>query len=73
MLSIEQQFNEVVRESGVKYALNESISGYYRLVIYNEDNSDYDIVHDDSAFEDVYDRESAMAFFTELIREKHNL
>lgn len=71
--SIEEQFNEVVRESGVKYGLNESISGYYRLVVYNGDNSDYDLVHDDSACEDVYDRESAMALFIEIIRERHNL
>ena len=71
--SIEEQFNEVVRESGVKYGLNESISGYYRLVVYNDDNSNYDLVHDDSACEDVYDRESAMALFIEIIRERHNL
>ena len=34
---------------------------------------DYDIIHDDSACEDVYDKDSALALFTEIIREKHNL
>ena len=71
--SIEEQFNEVVRESGVKYELNQSISRYYRLIAYNDGGSDYELIHDDSACEDVYDRESAMALFIEIIRERHNL
>lgn len=71
--SIEGQFNEVVRESGVKYELNQSISGYYRLIAYNEGDSDYELIHDDSACEDVYDRDSAMALFIDIIRERHNI
>ena len=71
--SLEEQFNEAVKASGLRYDLNQSISGYYRLVVYNDDNSDYDLVHDDSACEDVYDRESAMALFIGIIRERHNL
>ena len=67
--SIEEQFNEVVKESGLNYGLNQSISGYYRLVIYNDDNS-CELIHDDPACEDVYDKESAMALFAEIIREK---
>ena len=70
--SIEEQFNEVVKESGLNYGLNQSISGYYRLVIYNDDNS-CELIHDDPACEDVYDKESAMALFAEIIRERHNL
>ncbi len=71
--NLEEQFKEAVKASGLKYDLNQSISGYYRLVVYNGDNSDYDLVHDDSACEDVYDRDSAMALFIEIIRERHNL
>lgn len=72
--SLEEQFNEAVKSSGLKYDLNQSISGYYRLVVYNNDTcEDYDIIHDDSACEDVYDKDSALALFTEIIREKHNL
>ena len=71
--SIEEQFNEAVRKSSVKYALDKSISGYYRLVVYNEENSDYELIHDDSACEDVYDQKSAMALFIDIIKERHNL
>lgn len=71
--NLEEQFKEAVKASGLKYDLDQSISGYYRLVVYNDDNSDYDLVHDDSACEDVYDRDSAMALFIEIIRERHNL
>ena len=76
--SIEEQFNEVVKISGVKYELNQSISGHYRLVVYREDEwvngqPTYDIIHEDSACEDLYDKESAMAIFIDDIRERHNL
>lgn len=70
--SIKDQFNEVVKESGVNYEVVKSISGYYRLVVHNDDMTDT-IAHDDSACEDVYDEESAMALFTDLIIERHNL
>lgn len=70
--SIEDQFNEAVKESGVNYEIVQSIDGYYRLVRHNDDMTDT-IIHDDSAYEDVYDEESAMALFTDIIREIHNL
>ena len=70
--SIEEQFNESVKESGLNYEIVKSISGYYRLIIHNDDMTDT-IAHDDSACEDVYDEETAMALFTDVIRERHNL
>lgn len=70
--SIEEQFNEAVKESGLNYEIINSISGYYRLVIHNDDMTNT-IAHDDSACEDVYDKETAMALFADIIREKHNL
>ena len=76
--SIEEQFNEAVRESGVKYELNQAISGHYRLVVYCDNrwvngSPDYDIICEDPACEDLYDKETAMAVFTDVIRERHNL
>ena len=70
--SIEDQFNEAVKESGMDYEIIQSISGYYRLVRHNDDMTET-IVHDDSACDDVYNEESAMALFTDVIREIHNL
>lgn len=76
--SIEEQFNEAVRESGVKYELDQAISGHYRLVVYREDRwvngcPDYDIIHEDPACKDLYDKETAMAVFTDVIIQRHNL
>lgn len=76
--SIEEQFNEVVKESGVKYELNQAMSGHYRLVVYSEDRwingvtPDYDIIHEDPACEDLYDKETAMAVFIDVIKERTN-
>lgn len=77
--SIEEQFNEVVKMSGVKYELDKSIGGHYRLIAYRDDEwfngnlPNYDIIHEDPACEDLYDKETAMALFTDVIRERHNL
>lgn len=77
--SIEEQFNEVVNLSGVRYGIDKSIGGHYRLVAYRDNEwfngnlPGYDIIHEDSACEDLYDEESAMAIFIEVIRERHNL
>lgn len=77
--SIEEQFNEVVKMSGVKYELDKSIGGHYRLIAYRDDEwfngnlPGYDIIHEDSACEDLYDEESAMTMFIEEIRERHHL
>lgn len=69
MLTIREQFNEAVKESGMNYRIVKSIGGYYRLVRHNDDMTDT-IVHDDSACDDVYDEESAMALFIEIIKEQ---
>ncbi len=73
--SIEEQFNEVVKESGVKYDLDKAMSGHYRLVAYRGDDSvgylpNYDIIHEDPACEDLYDKDSAMSLFIEVIKER---
>ena len=72
MLTIREEFNKAVKESGVNYEIVQSISGYYRLVRHNDDMTET-IVMDDSSCDDVYDEESAMALFTDVIREIHNL
>lgn len=72
MLTIRDQFSKAVKESGINYEIVQSISGYYRLVRHNDDMTDT-IIHDDSACDDVYDEETAMALFTDVIRERHNL
>lgn len=69
MITIRDQFNEAVKESGMDYEIIQSISGYYRLVRHNGDMTDT-IVHDDSACDDVYDEESAMALFVGIIKEQ---
>lgn len=76
--SIEEQFNEAVRKSGVKYGLDKAMSGHYRLVEYRDDENvgclpNYDIIHEDPACEDLYDKESAMGVFIDVIKERHNL
>lgn len=54
---------EIANASG-KYEIERTLSGYYRLLC------DDEIVHDDSAFEDVQDIDSAYYFFAELIKER---
>lgn len=76
--SIEEQFNKVVRESGVKYELDQVMSGHYRLVAYRDKDNvgrlpNYDIIYEDPACEDLYDKETAMAVFIDVIRERHNI
>lgn len=76
---IEEQFNEVVKSSGVNYGINQSIGGHYRLVAYRDDEwmngntQAYDIIFEDPASEDLYDRENAMSIFIDVIKERHNL
>ena len=69
MLTIREEFNKAVKESGMNYEIVQSISGYYRLVRHNDDMTET-IVMDDSSCDDVYDEESAMALFIEIIKEK---
>lgn len=45
------------------YHMEQSISGYWRLF------KDDEIVHDDSACEDVYNEETASYLFNEIIKE----
>lgn len=72
MKTLEQEFKELVKKSGVRYEIDESMSGYYRLVV-RRDDGNYDLIDDDPASEDVYDEESATAYFSYLIQQKHNL
>ena len=45
------------------YEVEQSISGYYRLLC------DGECMHDDSAWEDVNEEDSAYYFFAELVKE----
>lgn len=72
MKTLKQEFKELVKKSGVRYQIDQAMSGYYRLVV-RRDDGDYDLIHDDPACEDVYDEESATAYFSYLIQQKHNL
>lgn len=45
------------------YEVEQSISGYYRLLC------DGELMHDDSACEDVNEEDSAYYFFAELVKE----
>lgn len=54
---------EIANESG-RYEIERTLSGYYRLLC------DDEIIHDDPAFEDVNELESAYYFFAELIKER---
>lgn len=56
-------FEEVCSKAKNEYSVEQSISGYYRLYKNGE------LIHDDSACEDVQDEESAYSFFAELIKE----
>ena len=56
-------FDAAVKLSGKNFRIEESISGYYRLLC------DEDIIHDDSACEDVYELDSALWMFAEHIFE----
>lgn len=55
-------FEEVCSKAKNEYSVDQSISGYYRLFKNGE------LIHDDSACEDVQDEESAYSFFAELIK-----
>lgn len=61
-------FDEINAESGNRYELDQSITGYYRLA-YKNNNGTYTLVHDDPASNDVYDIESAKALFACMIQE----
>lgn len=56
-------FDEVCAQSKNNYEVEQSISGYWRLWKNGE------LVHDDSACEDVQEEESAYSFFAEYIKE----
>ena len=56
-------FDEVCASSQYTWTVEQSISGYYRLL------KNGDIELDDSACEDVQEEESAYSFFAEYIKE----
>ena len=61
----QEYFDKAVAMSGKNFYYEESLSGYYRLFL------DEDIIHDDSAYEDVYELDSALYFFANLIYEEY--
>lgn len=57
-------FNEIVKATGKDFAIEKSISGYYRLLLGDE------IYHDDSACENVNeDLETAEGFYGNMLME----
>ena len=56
-------FDMQLQELG--YNMEQSISGYWRLL-----DADGNLIHDDSACEDVYDEESAYHLFRAIIEER---
>lgn len=53
---------KVIADAGC--IMEQSMSGYWRLV-----NQDGDLLHDDSACEDVYSEDTAAYIFAEMIKE----
>ena len=58
-----EAFEMAIANSAHSYEVEQSISGYYRLLC------DGEYMHDDSVCEDVNEEESAYYFFAELIKE----
>lgn len=64
-MTTKEYYNRAVELSGKNFTMEESLSGYWRLLL------DEDIVLDDSACEDVYNEENAMAMFADYIYENY--
>lgn len=58
-----EAFELAVANAKHSYEVEKSISGYYRLLC------DGELMHDDSACEDVNEEDLAYCFFAELVRE----
>lgn len=58
-----EAFDLAVSKAKHSYEVEQSVSGYYRLLC------DGEYLHDDSACEDVNEEESAYYFFAELIND----
>lgn len=77
--NLKNEFEEVVRSTGKEYAIERGLAGSYRLIEYLKDDlilgvaRNYDVIHDDPACVDLYEPDSAMAVFIEIIRERHGL
>ena len=77
--NLKNEFEEVVKSTGREYAIERGLSGSYRLIEYLKDDwgpggaRNYDVIHDDPACVDLYEPDSAMAVFIEIIRERHGL
>ena len=58
-----EEFELATANAKHSYEVEQSISGYYRLLC------DGELMHDDSACEDVNEKDSAYYLFAELIKE----
>lgn len=76
---LKNEFEEVVKSTGREYAIERGLAGSYRLIEYLQDAwlpggaRDYNVIHDDPACVDLYDPDSAMAVFVDIIRQRHGL
>lgn len=62
-----ESFDFYAGKTSNRYEVEQSISGYYRLYCNDE------LIHDDSAFEDVNEEDPAYYYFSEIIKERENL
>lgn len=61
----QKEFDRAVAASNKNFTYEQAKGGYYRLLC------DDEIIHDDSAYEDVYALDSALYFFAEYIFENY--
>lgn len=58
-----KRFEKIVKATGKPFCVEKTMGGYYRLMCGE------DIIHDDSACEDVYSEEDACGFYGDILLE----
>ena len=58
-----EAFQLAIKNSSHTYEVEKTISGYFRILC------DGEYIHDDSAFEDVNEEDTAYYFFADLVKE----
>lgn len=60
---MKQKFEKIVKATGKPFSIEKTMGGYYRLMCND------DIIHDDSACEDVYNEGDALGFYSDFLLE----